>query len=153
MKYYLTPNLVPPGGWQYLEPNTGKVIEGPSALVLKAKVEDFLVANGLKIPQGLPQLIAEQTCARVPEFCGDTEPPTFAERVATFSRALSGWAQGGLGLASPETIAAREDLCKQCELYKGDRGLGFVACGKCGCSSVKLFLPDQKCPHPSGAKW
>jgi hypothetical protein len=153
MNYYKGLNTVPPGGWFWVCPDTGRRIEGPSLGVLKARIEDFWVANKIKMRPGLPQEIVDQLCARAPEVCGSTEPPTFADRVRSFSRAVTGFSQGGVGVAAPEVIAEREAACHACELYRGDRGLGFVSCGKCGCTSIKLWIPSEVCPHPAGSRW
>ena len=154
MKYFRSPSLVPPGGFFYVDPETGRRIEGCSAQVTESKVVDFLIANKRKIPQHLNQLIADQVCAANPDFCGDTDPPSLAERIRTASASLSGFFQTGFKVATSELYVKRREICQQCELYRGDRGIGYDYCAKCGCcTSMKLYLPESTCPHPSGPKW
>ncbi len=146
MKFFLEPNMVPPhGGWLFIHAESGRRIETSSYPNLVIKVREFLKGNNYPVPQGLEQIIAEQVCERAPEACGTTEPPTWADRARSFANSAKKWAKRG-GVVSHETYEHRIQVCQACELFGGVLPGGYLGCGKCGCTTLKLWLPTEKCP-------
>lgn len=146
MKYFLEPNWVPPnGGWSFIHAESGRTIVSSSYPNLVIKTREFLKGNNYPVPSGLEQIIANQICERAPMACGDTEPPTWADRAREFADAAFKWAKRGR-VVSHETYEHRLQTCQSCELFGGVRYFGFIGCGKCGCTMLKLWSPDSKCP-------
>ena len=140
-------NSGPPGLWRYTHPVTGVTFGGAFSLGrIVAMVEDYNRANNLEPIVGLPQKITDYMCNEVPDWCESTEPPTLAQRLASFSQAAVDWAKNGFSNVTHEQFEARKAICLKCHYWKGEMAFGYGGCGKCGCSGLKLFLPTQKCP-------
>lgn len=140
-------NQTPPGTWKYTHPTTGTVISGAYSLGrIISMVREYDQANGFETPRDIAQLIVEQTCERSPEYCVNTEPPTYAQRAVSFARAATDWLASGFKSVPHDVFESRKQICLQCPYWRGESMMGYGSCGKCGCSALKLFLPNQKCP-------
>lgn len=151
MKSFKTPNVVPPGGgWIWNHPETGDQIYGGSADMLISNAREYCRRNHLPIGLNFEQNIIDSVCARLPDICSDTEPPTPMEMAAKFARAAVTWVANGATVVSPEQFQQRLDTCRACERWNGEAFFGLGRCGKCGCSGVKLYMDTEKCPL---SKW
>lgn len=149
MFVYKRPEMVPPGGgWLYIHAETGTKITSSSAENLVIKAKKWHKDNNFPVPVDFAQIIATQVCARCPEFCYSTEPPTAADKAREFAVAASRWIKQRAPVVSEEVFLERKEKCESCELYGGTRTFGFIGCGKCGCTGLKLYLATEKCPLP-----
>lgn len=149
---YRNPSLDPPDGWRFDHEETGMKVYASSAENLRIKTTAFLKTNNFPVPIDLRQVIARQTCARAPEFCLSTEPPSLADKAREFTAAMRNWVRYRMPVVSQEVFEERQRICEGCELYGGVRTFGFIGCGKCGCTGLKLWLASEKCPLP-GPRW
>lgn len=140
-------NLTPHGTWKYTHPISGKVITGEYSFGgIVGAVRQYDKANGYETPKDIAQLIIEQVCANQPDYCTNTEPPTYSERAKSFARAATDWLSSGFKSVPHDVFETRKKICMDCPYWRGESMLGYGSCGKCGCSALKLFLPNQKCP-------
>lgn len=147
MRYFLTPETVPPqGGWIWTHPETGHEIRGGNAAMLLSNARDYCRVNNLPIGVGFDQRIIDSLCDKLPEICGNTEPPTISEMAASFARSAKQWIAGGAHTLSFEQYHQRLTTCQGCDRWNGEAFFGFGKCGKCGCSGVKLYMNTEKCP-------
>lgn len=146
MKSFKTPNVVPPGQWRWTHPETGVEIYGGSADVMINNAREYCRKNNLPIGAGFEQRIIDDLCAKIPEICDDTEPPTVPEMAATFARSVKRWVSNGMGTVDFEKFHARLQTCQACDRWNGEAMFGLGRCGKCGCSGVKLYMDTEKCP-------
>jgi len=137
----------PPGTWRYRHPQTGVLFKGGYGIGrIAAMVRDYNSANGLPDIIGLEDKIIEYICQEEPDYCVSTEPPTWAEKAKNFSKAAVDWVASGFVNVTHEQYEERKAICLACPYWRGQDMMGYGACGKCGCSGLKLFLPSQSCP-------
>ncbi len=74
------------------------------------------------------------------------EEPSLVQMAENFGAAVAGWTASGFKTVSEEVYRARTELCLACEFWDGSARFGLGKCNKCGCSSMKRFLPRQSCP-------
>lgn len=147
MFFYKHPSYVPPGGgWLYVHQETGTRIEESSVENLLIAARNWHRMNSYPVPVDFAQVIAQQVCARCPEFCGSTEPPTATDKAMEFASAAIHWIRQKAPVVSLEVFQERQSKCESCELYGGARTFGFIGCGKCGCTGLKLYLATSTCP-------
>jgi hypothetical protein len=150
MKTLLTPNTVPPGQWRWTHPETGVELYGANFDALLLAAREYCRKNSLPIGVEFEQRIIDDLCARNPQICSDTEPPTVSEMAATFAGSVKRWVSNGMGVTNFETYHARLSVCKTCDRWNGEALFGLGRCGKCGCSGLKLYMDTEKCPL---SKW
>lgn len=148
--------MVPPGGWDYVQEVTVNGVIVNHKLVsnnlaqLEKKVRTFRKANGIPESKELRHEIIENLCDRRPELCRDTKEERPVGRIASFARAMLGWANQGFKTVPEPDLHQRQEICLACEYWKGWRTAGIGICGKCGCPAgrvtLKLYIPDQECP-------
>ena len=97
------------------------------------------------MPVDLTELMREEICARDPDWCLDSSPPTLGQRITHFAGAVQAWANSGMKTLSFNDFDQRMEVCKTCEWAGTVNGV-FIGCKKCGCTALKLFLPTEKCP-------
>lgn len=134
--------------WTYTHAETGTKMTASSFENLLIKAKAWHRTNNFPIPHDFGQIIAEQICAVAPDFCYSTEPPTLAEKLRTVAAAMKNWIRQRAPIASAEVILERQSICESCELFGGVRSVGFVSCGRCGCTGLKVYLATEKCPLP-----
>lgn len=140
-------NQTPPNLWRYKHPTTGVVLGYAHSLGrVYAIVKDYCKANDLPDIPNLEREIIQYICHEEPSYCVSTTPPTFAQRAATFMGAARDWVASGFKSITHEQYEERLGICEACPYWKGSAALGLGACGKCGCSGLKLYLPSQVCP-------
>lgn len=77
------PNRVnsPPGGWQFVAPETGHRIGPYNGLVqLTENIRAYYKSVGYPMPTNILALVEQQICDNNPTYCGDLEPRTFVQR-------------------------------------------------------------------------
>ena len=147
MKVPRVTKQTPPGLWRYRHPQTGRLFSGGYSLSrICAMVREYNQANSLPDIPNLDQEIIAYICNEEPDYCVSTEPPTLAEKAKTFTRAMVEWASYGFPVVDQAVLEERRATCAACPYWRGEEMFGYGACGKCGCSGLKLFLPTQKCP-------
>lgn len=157
MKEPISPNEVPPGGWRWQHPETGFVVRGSNWGDLTAKIRVYLGNNNFPIPGDLDQVvlawldeeIQEQAAkAGLPpvKFLANSEPPTFSQKVRTFTHSMGEWVKAGAQVVSMEQLEARQAECSTCSYWRGAHVYGLGSCAKCGCTGLKLYLKTTKCP-------
>ena len=147
MKRWRTPEVVPFGGlWRWKHPETGAEIWAVNGFQLLDKARQYCRVNNLPIGVNFDQRIIDDVCAQLPDICVDNEPPSLAERAASFMRSATQWASNGFKCVSHEDYEKRLETCRGCERWSGEALFGLGRCGKCGCSGVKLYMDTEKCP-------
>lgn len=157
MKELLNPDQTPPGGWRWKHPETGQVIHAANPHGLFGAVRQFLGNNGFPIPLDINQRIIsdlddaiqkDMTERGLPAYAlvRDTEPPSLAARIAQFGHSMKQWMADGVPVVSQEEFDRRLVSCHTCQYWGGSSAFGYAACGKCGCSGLKLFLSTSRCP-------
>lgn len=137
----------PPGMWRFTHPVTGVTFGGAFSITrMMAMVEEYNRANNFDRIDNLYQKIIDYMCENEPDWCESTEPPTFAQRLRSFTQAAVDWAANGFTNVPHEVFESRKSICLKCPYWKGESAFGYGGCGKCGCTALKLFLPTQKCP-------
>jgi hypothetical protein len=142
---------VPPGGWTY--EYADKQFRGTTLDHLVYDVRQAYFSNNETPPKDLELLIQDRICKSIPDpewKCRDLKPPTKAELLIRFGRALIGFARTGFKTVSAEQLGERRDICLACPLWKGESVLGIGKCGACGCTGFKLYAASEKCPQ---GKW
>lgn len=148
MVSFRNPSLDPPGGWVYLHQESSTKVYASSFANLVVKSRAFHKTNNFPIPHDFNQVIAKQICDKIPEFCISSEPPTLAEMAREFAIAAARWINQKSPVVSHEVFRERLSICEVCPLFGGIRVLGLIGCGRCGCTSLKLYDPASVCPLP-----
>lgn len=150
MKVIKDINWVPPGGWQYVHPETKTLFASHSINVLTDKVRAFNQTNNYPNQLNLEQAIVDGVCDRCPECCHDTEPPSLLDLAKRFTREAYQWAQSGFEVTDENLFASRQATCNTCPKWRGEAAFGYGRCGACGCTGLKLFMKSSHCPD---GKW
>ena len=147
-------NTVPPGYFRYRDPDTNHVIREPYYHRLKGKAREYRNANNLPIGLLWDEQFEAIVCKESPDICAETRTEselTPVEKATNFAKAMLGWALSGFKVVSMEQYVARRTICRgddthpRCPHWRGERQFGFIACAKCGCAKLKLFLPESEC--------
>jgi hypothetical protein len=146
------PMNVPPGGWRYLQPESGMEIRGGSWQGLMQKVLVHRKANSYPIGTHIEAEVAHALCLRLPaaqqaEFCCEPQLPPLLNQAMSFEKSagavVAGLAQGRGLAAAEEMLQNRMSICHSCEFL--NRPLD--KCSKCGCSvSRKAWVRASSCP-------
>lgn len=146
---------VPPGGmWVYVHPETGIIIQHPYFNVCKGRVKAFLRANNYPVGSNFDEDFEENICSHAAAgVCDDFVPPTLMEKMGTLAQALYRAAISGRAkIVDAEEVQRRRSICEACNYYGGSRSLLKIACQRCGCSGLALYLEVKHCPL-SPPKW
>ena len=157
MKIPARPTETPPGGWRWKDSETGHVLGAGNFEELVRSVRRFLSNNGRPVSSKLPEEILDwldttiQTDMQkrgLPAYplISNATPLSPAALAAQFAHAMAGWAASGFKLVNRATLQSRREICAGCEHFNGEAAFGVGSCGKCGCTSLKLFLATQRCP-------
>jgi hypothetical protein len=151
---------VPPGGMcRYVDPDDpSHHVEHPYYIWCKAKAAEGRIKRGLPIPYNWDEWFDEQLCKATPSACYEVpdvpkEPgKNWAELAVQFTASLGWWILNGAPLVSWEGFKKRHTQCAgdentpRCPEFSTFAGTGLAKCGKCGCSTVKLFMETERCP-------
>ena len=87
-------------------------------------------------------LSLEEFAARVKsaEESRGPEPWGVGKRIASSTRAAWGFVASGGATVGDEEFEKRKSICEACPHWNGRR------CAICGCLSMKLHLPSERCP-------
>lgn len=139
---------VPKGGlWKWVCPETGYTIMHPYYAQVKRDVKAYLVANNYPIGLQFDDEFDANLCANAAAgVCSSFEPPTLLDKANSVTRALAKWALSGFKVREESEVNAIVALCRECPFYGGETGVLKIACKKCGCSKLKLYLRTSHCP-------
>jgi len=138
------------GGWKYIHRETQHPIVASSLPNLFDAVRKYNEVNHFPNGLNIEQEIIDQICARVPENCNDTEPPTLLELASRFTREMLSWSREGFSVVDDATFATRQSTCNACPKWRGEAAFGVGRCGSCGCLGLKLYVKTSRCPD---GKW
>ena len=168
MKRVTNPQFVPQAnppahnqpGFYYIQKETGMLFEANTMPQLIERVANHRRSNGLPIGSFFEYEIEDWFCQQMPDKCVDRDgkPPTLMEKLSNFAATMTEWVKQGLPVCSKEELHARLEICQgnplnnvpRCQHYRGDRGLGLVSCGSCGCSGLAVYVRTKPCP---AGKW
>lgn len=153
------PGAVPPGGiCRYKDPDAGFIVSHPYYDQVKAQAKDGRNKRGLQIPFNWDAFFDEQFCKATPTACVEVPDapvetsPNWAQLAISFGTSIFRWVASGGGVVPWETFKQRYRQCTgdadlpRCPKFTTFRGTGITKCGSCGCSSLKLWLPSERCP-------
>lgn len=151
MKHFKRGWETPPGGWKWEHPETKHAFSAGSINALAGQVRAYCRANQFPIPVQLEQRLEDDNCERCEamgelDLCEHEGPPTVLEMGRRFVRSMTEWASSGFKVVAQGDFYRRLDICEGCSMWNGESAFGLGRCGKCGCTSVKLYLATEKCP-------
>ena len=153
----VNPNEVPPGGWRWTHPETGYTMHGNSWTGLLDLARAYLANNNFPIPRDLDQIILRWMDEEIQDkasamglppvhFIQTEEPPTLAQKVRSFTYAMTHWAKSGAPVVTQDQYETRLGICQGCQYWRGSGAFGLGSCGKCGCTGLKLYMATTSCP-------
>lgn len=146
-------SAVPPGGFfRAVHPETQVEFRHHTIDGVWTKYNTHCRSNGFKEPSR--QEIVENICANTKaNICEDSDSPTFGQMAVSLFHDVVEWAKAGFP-TSRAAVEARLPICEVCPYYRGATGGSYfsVACGKCGCSGLKLAIHTTICPD-SPPRW
>jgi hypothetical protein len=140
---FIDPTVTPPGGWRYIQPETGLEFRDSTRRLLARKVAEHREANGIEVGDVVGD-IDDFVCANLPVGCDNCEPIYPNEDIALKQKfniddvrrfiesALA--ALGNRGLVGQATADARAKICSTCPLNQDVSG-----CWWCRGLAEKLF--------------
>ena len=145
--------------WKYYDPDLKVVIAHPYWVQVKAQAHALRAKAGLPIPHNWDDWFEERVCDASPDGCIELEdvtpePPSssWMKLALQFTGAMVGWAKSGFRVVRWDTFKARLTACRgdagtpRCPMFRPHDVFGMGRCGKCGCTSLKLFLATERCP-------
>lgn len=148
------------GLWIWKHGETGHVIRHSNYIGCMNAVKKFLRANSFPIGSNFEQEFEENLCANgAPNLCEDFIPPTVLQKMSSLAQALYRAAkQWREPVVSAEELQDRREYCvgnetrPRCNFYGGSTSPLKVACARCGCTGLAIFLKSKHCPLPE-PKW
>lgn len=141
------PTHVPPGGsYVARHPISGAEFRAHTPDGVLNKYNAHSRANGY--PEATTRDIELNICEHTKaNICEESDSPTFGQMAANLFHDALEWAKAGFP-ASRAAVDARLPICQVCPYWRGGTGGNFfsVACGKCGCSGLKLAVHTTVCP-------
>jgi hypothetical protein len=137
-------DVVPHGGWTYVQPPTGTVIKAPTWQELLRRVRRFRIANGIHIERDFEEALGQEICRQQnwPEaICREEMPPTVEKRqlgtldVVNFLKVLKHWVFHNPTLVEPAEADRRAAICAACPF-------NVDATGCFGCTNVAGMIFD-----------
>ena len=145
--------------WRYRDPDLGVVIQHPYFVQVKAQAHALRTKSKLPIPFNWDDWFEERLCQESPQGCIELEdippePPEsgWAKLSLKFAAAMFTWAKAGFKVVPWATFKSRLETCRgspttpRCEQFRPHDVFGMGRCGKCGCTTLKLFLATERCP-------
>jgi len=129
------PNVVPPGGYKYLDPNKNHKIIGSTKNDLIEKVVKYRRANEFEIEPNLPDIIEDWICRRIPielttAYNKHDAPVVTNATSATITgvtrHMLGIYRKNGRKRVTNKKALSRADICRKCPDNKDS-----VACASC----------------------
>jgi len=159
MKVITNPTLVPNAGdlgvgFVYRDPDSGKVFVQASVDQLSIMAIKHRRANGYVVDSNWSQRFIDNVCQSTPGgICYDEDEPGLGQKAVALGKALLVSAKSGFQTCTQEEVEERLKVCQTsgaggtaCEYFRGIRGMFDVACGKCGCTKLKMHLKTSTCP-------
>lgn len=150
---------VPIGGYvRYLDADAGFTVQHPYYDWAKNFAEAERKKRGLPLPWNWDEVFDAGVCKATPQACFEVpddpneQSPTLVEMAKGFTRSMVNWVRSGFAVVDYETYKARYGQCSgsptnpRCPQFTTFAGTGVTRCGRCGCTSLKLFLKPEKCP-------
>lgn len=79
--------------------------------------------------------------------------PTLLQKIKNISDAAVDWAiVDKFGQVDENQLKMRKDICASCPKWDASGYGGLGKCTICGCSVIKLYIPNSTCPD-SPPKW
>jgi hypothetical protein len=73
--------------------------------------------------------------------------PDLLNKVKNLSTSVANWAvQDKFAKVTDEQFSRRKEICVACPYWKPEGYNNLGACGRCGCSVMKLYIPSANCP-------
>jgi hypothetical protein len=147
-------NTVPNGYFRYRDPDSKVLLKAPYYSTLKKQAREHRKANNYPIGLLWDEQFDSAVCSEQPEICFETRSEnelTLPEKAVNFANAMKDWVKGGMPVSNHEEYERRRGICRTCPAFRAEKrnkilGLVSVACGKCGCTRLKLFLGTSVCP-------
>jgi hypothetical protein len=148
-------NTVPPGYFRYRDPDSKTLLKAPYYSTLRKQAREHRLANNLPIGLLWKDEFDAAVCREQPEICYETtaeKDMTAAEKATHFISSMANWVKSGFAVLPQVEYEARRAICRgtdgheRCPQWRGENKKKFIACGKCGCTKLKLFLPHEHCP-------
>lgn len=148
----LSTNMIPPGGWEYRQPDTGEAFKKGCFGDLIAAVFKHRLSNGLKRadPESVSEDVQDQICKRVGhDWCEHMKAGQWGfsislDRIQTGTKALLGWARAAFLGQDPYVDQAeanrRAAICANCWANKAIAGC--MGCGLGG--QIRDMLVEAK---------
>jgi hypothetical protein len=159
VKVPISRGTVPPGGRvRYRDPDTGFEISHPYYEQVKARARKHRVERGLPIPHDWDDWFDQVMCESTPSACRDMgtvteeKEPSLVQMAKNFTSSMINWAQQGFPVSSYDLYRERHVKCAgdennpRCPSFSRFAGTGIAKCGRCGCTSLKLWVQSEKCP-------
>lgn len=141
-----------PGGFWVIDPDTQFKVESTNYKVLKSKWIAHRKANDLPFNQ-VEDWIHDQMCSHDPGgYCTDGTFPRSSVPQMIKSTLVAGaqFVASGGKMATEEVVKQRTEICNSCQFWDSYALGGTGRCNVCGCSKIKLHLPNENCPK---GKW
>lgn len=138
----------PGGTWLWKCPETNLLVKHTNIQGLRKAVLAYLRANNFPVSSQFEESFEQNICEQLPGACIDWSPPSVVDKMTSAGKAL--WQivrRGNKLVVTEEVLAYRRQQCEQCNFYGGSTSPIKVACKKCGCSGLKLWLQSSRCPH------
>ena len=150
-------NVVPPGGWRYVQPETSSKLQAPNYQDLRSKVREHRLSNSLAV-EGIDDQIHAYMCAQQDpgsRVCTPTPPTKSAQTpkasltvsdALAFLSTVGAFFKSGGKLVEQEQADTRASVCVSCPLNTKVAG-----CRPCVGLARKVFdlLGARKTPHDS----
>jgi hypothetical protein len=133
-------NTPPPGGWYYVQPQSGRIFKHYAANAFFAEIRDHRLAQGYPIEPDWMEQIEDEICRSHPEWgrevCGRTERygerrPISLAAMQSFLNVMANWIFGifrGREIFVPQEEAEkRAEICASCDFNMNIAG----SCGAC----------------------
>ena len=154
MKRIIETSVVPAGGYNYTQPETGYKINSNNFSQLVARVIDHRKANNLPVPFNVQDEVEAAVCKERPELCNEEKPVPPAGKPLTLDLAIRltrTLIAAGMKRADQEEANQRAELCVGCEDNVEPQG-----CSGCSKSVIKkaveFIIGGRQTPHDSSLK-
>lgn len=145
---------------RYVDPDAGFKVQHPYYDFCKAFAKKGREERSLAIPYDWDAFFDEQFCKATPQACVDVPDvpvetgPSWTGLAVQFASSITRWVLAGAPVTSWDEFKRRYAQCTgdqnvgipRCPQFTRFAGTGVTKCGKCGCSSLKLFLKTEHCP-------
>jgi len=133
----------PPGGYRYVQPETGQRLEAPNWAALLALVKKHRIANNLPIGLEFNREIEEALCAELePGYCQDAQShrPAFSlglsfQAILDGTATLAAWFLQGRPKVTQEEADAHAAICTTCPENQPPQG-----CSACSWRRVEQLV-------------